>query len=432
MISLFFTLSCATAPAQKSPYSARSDVEIFLSTRSAEVEAQVLDRLESNNVSHEELKSILRETPNRTGSTGLHLNREIELGGKKYPYAIFVPESPQADYPMIVILHGRGGDGASIIESWVKRLHNEFIIVCPSYPMGAWWTLTAENLILELTRKIRAQYPVDYNRVFLAGLSNGAIGAYMTGMFYPDYFAAIVPIAGAITERYMHFLVNLNNTPIYIIQGQDDPFFPIEYSRRIHQILSDTKSPVVYREHAEKGSAHGGHFLPESEVPALYDWLKSQKRTINPPVVRMTREENHLGRIQWARAVKGYKLAALQIPGPGEESVNVHDGKITSLFATHKEQNEFEIIGQNLLEYELYFNTDMVDFDKPVRVVSQKLLARKDKLVSGEKEIGFFDKIKKDSSVLLQEYKIHRDPYLLYDAKIKISMEKEIEIALNR
>ena len=91
----------------------------------------------------------------------------------------------------------------------------------------------------------------------------------MTGMFYPDYFAGILTIAGSITERYMHFLVNLVNTPIYIIQGVHDPIFPIDTTRRVHQILTDLKSPIVYREHREKGTAHGGHYLPESEIPAM-------------------------------------------------------------------------------------------------------------------------------------------------------------------
>ena len=436
---LLFTLSCASGPSQNPDASAsdnaKSDVALFLSTRSAEVEAKALDRLKLHNVSHSDLKAILLGMLNgRTGPTGLHLNMEIEHNGNKYPYAIFAPEPlvPGTSYPMIVILHGRGGNGITTIEPWIKRLRNEFIIVCPEYPLGAWWTLTAENVVLELIRKIQAQYPTDHNRVFLAGLSNGAIGAYMIGMFFPDYFAGIVPIAGAITERYMHFLVNLNNTPIYSIQGQDDPFFPIQFSRRINQILSDMKYPVTYREHTEIGSAHGGHFLPESEIPALYDWLKTQKRNINPPAVRMTREENHLDRIQWARISKGRKLAALQIPGPGEEITNLHDGKIASLFATHKERNEFEIIGQNLLEYEIYLNSDQVDFDQPITVTSQQLLAKDSKLVTGDQAVSFFGKVDKDMTVLLQEYKARRDPYLLYDAKVKITFEKEIETAWNR
>lgn len=436
---LLFTLSCALEtpqkPAASASYNAKSDVELFLSTRSAEVEAKVLDRLRLNNISHKDLKTVLLEKLNgRNGLTGLHLNMEIEHNGNKYPYAIFVPETvtPGTNYPMIVILHGRGGNGVTTIEPWIKRLRNEFIIVCPEYPMGAWWTLTAENIVLELIRKIQTQYPVDYNRVFLAGLSNGAIGAYMIGMFYPDYFAGIVPVAGAITERYMHFLVNLNNTPVYTIQGQDDPFFPIQFSRRINQILSDMKYPVTYREHTEIGSTHGGHFLPESEIPALSDWLKAQKRNTNPPVVRMTREENHLDRIQWARISKGRKLAALQIPGPGEEATNVHDGKIASLFATHKETNEFEVIGQNLLEYEIFLNSDQVDFDQPITVTSQQLLTKDSKLVTGEKTMSFVGKADKDMAVLLQEYKARRDPYLLYDAKVKITFEKETETAWNR
>ena len=56
-----------------------------------------------------------------------------------------------------------------------------------------------------------------------------------------------------------------------MIQGEHDPVFPIELARRAHKILSDMKSPVVFREHKERGAAHGGHFLPESEVPALVE-----------------------------------------------------------------------------------------------------------------------------------------------------------------
>lgn len=431
-----FAFSCAGGTGKSvnlAPYNTKSDVDLFLSTRSHEIEAQVLDRLRVNNVSHDDLKSILREySKNRMGPTGLFLNLELENG--RHPYSLYVPDQLQPDksYPMIVILHGLGGSGDTTIESWVKRLGSEFIIVCPSYPMGAWWTMAAENMVLGLIRSVEAQYPVDYNRVFLAGMSNGAIGAYMIGMFYPDYFAGIVPIAGAITERYMHFLVNLNNTPIYMIQGKNDPIFPIQFSRRINKILSDMKYPVTYREHEESGTAHGGHFLPDGEIPALRDWLLAQKRRVDPSVLRMTREENHMGRIQWARLSKGHKLSALQIPGPGEESVNMHDGKIASLFATRKDMNEFEIVGQNLLEYELYLNSDMLNFDEPVRVYTQKLYNKNNVLKAGEKEMGFYDKIKKDRAVLLREYKARRDPWLLYDAKITIQAENETEIAFNR
>ena len=143
-----------------------------------------------------------------------------------------------------------GGSGDNTVAKWAERLNKEFIVLCPSYPMGAWWARPAEDMVLALIDHIRSLYNVDDNRVFLAGLSNGAIGVYTIGMFYPDRFAGLIPIAGSITPRFMNFLVNLRNTPIYMIQGAHDPIFPIQLSRRTNQILSDIRYPVVYREHS--------------------------------------------------------------------------------------------------------------------------------------------------------------------------------------
>ena len=436
-IILLLTTACAQVEHEagpNSPYDIRADVELLLATGEPKIEAQVIARLNQHNVPHGYLKSLLlKRTQGRKGVAGTQSGLEIKVNDKTYSYALHVPAptQPGKPFPLIVILHGAGGNGDAILPQWVRRLEGKFIIACPSYPMGAWWSANAEDLVLELIREIQGAYAADYNRVFLAGLSNGAVGAYMIGMFHPDRFAGIVPIAGSITERYMHFLVNLKNTPVYMVQGEFDSFFPIKYSRRVHTILSDMKYPVVYREHAEKGRGHGGHFLPEGEIPALRAWLAKQVRLASPKVIRMTREANHMGKINWARLAKGYKLAALQIPGPEREPMTVRDGKISTLFAVNMGNNEFEVMGQNLLAFELYLNTDLVDFDKPVMVSTRMILEKDNKLVPGEKKVSFHQMVKKDTALLLLDFKDRRDPELLYDAKIRISLENDTQIAAN-
>ncbi len=405
----------------------RENVDLFLATDDPAIEVEILDRLQRQKVSHAMVKSILKQQPVQPiGPTGLQQGLEIGHNDKSYPYALYVPESAQPgdSLPLMVILHGMGGSGDNTIPPWVERLAGDYIILCPSYPMGAWWAEPAEDLVFKLIKQVEKDYPVDPNRVFLAGLSNGAIGAYMIGMFYPDQFAGIIPIASGITPRYMHFLVNLKNTPTYIIQGVHDPVFPIQLSRRVNQILTDMKYPVTYREHEEKGSAHGGHFLPDTEVAPLVEWMKQQKRDPFPAVVRMTREANHLGRINWVRLTKGVKMAALQLPGPEREPVNVQDGKIATLFALQKGNNEFEVMGKNLVEFELYFNTEMVDFDSPVRIITQKLIEDGEQIVTSEKQETYNQKIEKDLGVLLYGFKENRDPSMLFDAKISLSLEK--------
>ena len=433
-LTLLSSLSCATSQRLEtigSLYNSAADINLFLSTNDKKIEGQVLERLKFNNVNSSQIKIILQTALPKTSqsSTGLQPNLKFKMAGKTYTYALYVPKKFSNDMPMIVIMHGMGGSGANTIQAWIKRLEDKFIILCPTYPMGAWWSKNAESLVIKLINENRNKYDVDPDKIFLSGLSNGAIGAYILGMFYPDRFAGIIPIAGGITKRLMSFLINLNNTPTYIIQGEFDPMFPIELTRRTYKILSDFKSPVIYQEHKERGAAHGGHFLPESKVPALVEWLTRQKRNPSPKVVRITREENHMKRVYWARISKGLKLAALQIPGPEMEPLNIHDGKIATLFAIDKGNNRFVVRGKNVIEFEMFFSSDQIDFEKPVVVTFQSIQDQKNKLVPGEKFVVFNKKIKKDSSVLLYGFKEFRDQSLLFDAKITVLAQKNIQFA---
>jgi len=283
--------------------------------------------------------------------------------------------------------------------------------------------------VLDLIQHVRSLYPVDPNRVFLAGLSNGAIGAYLTAMFNPDYFAGVIPIAGSITERYMHFLVNLIHTPLYSIQGRHDPIFPIHYSQRIQKIMADLQYPAVFREHEQKTTAHGGHFLPEDEMPALVAWMERQHRVVHPAKLRMVREANHLGPIQWARVSRGYRLAALQIPGPEPEPIVVNDGKIATLIAERLENNEFEIQGKNLLEHELYLNPDLIDYSRPVLVTYQDIQEEQGKWITGSRRVVFQGKVEPDLEVMLRGYKERRDPDLLFETILRISVEDKVQVA---
>ena len=164
-------------------------------------------------------------------------------------------------------------------------------------------------------------------------------------------------------------------------------------------------------------------FFRKMKFLGLLEWIKKQKRNLNPTIVRMTRENNHLGMIHWARLKKGKNLASLELPGPESPKPNNRNGKIATLFVERKGENRFEVMGENLVEYDLFFNTETVDFDKIVVITTQKIQNQNNKLVAGEKKISYQNKLKKDLAVLLYGYKQFRDPYRLYDAKVNILLE---------
>jgi predicted esterase len=443
---IIFVAACAGSPSSKqnkdnvladpvAAYDFSGDIEAFLIAPDQEVEDHILNRLKEKKVSHDSVRATLKTRPIGSGGpSGLHRGLKLKHHSKTYSYALFAPTSslPQKRLPLIVVLHGMGGSGDGTVEKWVQRLSEKFIVVCPTYPIGAWWSKTAEEIVLRLIQETQEKYPVDQNRIFLSGLSNGAVGAFMIGMNYPDYFAGIIPIAGGITERLMTFLVNLNNTPVYMIHGAKDPIFPVAYLRRVNRILSDMKYPVIFREHQESGMAHGGHFLPDAEIAPMAAWLSVQERIVTPRTIRMTREGNHLDPIFWVQISKGKKMAALQIPGPEKENLNIQDGKVATLFATLKTENRIEVMGKNLIDYEIYLNSEMIDFSKSVTVLNRQIIDEGKGLVPGESTVGFNGMVRKDLGVLLRSYKRRRDPDLMFDAVLPISLKPTTQIAWNR
>jgi hypothetical protein len=161
-------------------------------------------------------------------------------------------------------------------------------------------------------------------------------------------------------------------------------------------------------------------------------WLSVQERIKTPRTIRMTREGNHLDSIFWARISKGKKMAALQIPGPEKENLNIQDGKVATLFATLKTENRIEVMGKNLIDYEIYLSLEMIDFSKLVTVLNREIIDKGKGLVPGESTVGFNGMVRKDLGVLLRSFKRRRDPDLIFDAVLRISLKPTTQIGWNR
>jgi hypothetical protein len=114
------------------------------------------------------------------------------------------------------------------------------------------------------------------------------------------------------------------------------------------------------------------------------------------------------------------------------EPLNIHDGKIATLFAIDKGNNRFMVRGKNVLEFELYLSSDYIDFKKPVVVTFQAIQDKGDKLAPGEKFVAYNKKVEKNTSVLLRNFKEFHDEKFLYDAKITISTQNTVRFAASR
>ena len=213
---------------------------------------------------HQTIRIIQTERDYAPQPTGTIPDERIDVRGRAYHLALSIPPTyqPTENYGLVVCLHGAGFTGEAYLERWQVRLGKDYVLACPTVPTGAWFTRGAEELVLATIHSVQRRYHIDPDRIFLTGMSNGGIGAWVIGMHDAPLFAGIAPMAGGLDNVLMPFLANLRSTPIYIIHGAKDQVMPVELSRAITQELTRLGYPYVYREHDREHPMAGGHYFP--------------------------------------------------------------------------------------------------------------------------------------------------------------------------
>lgn len=343
--------------------------------------------------------------------TGMFPEQEIVVRGRAYPLSLSIPSTydPSKSVGLVVCLHGAGFTGAAYLERWQGRLGEGYLLACPTYPSGAWFTRQAEELVLATIRELRTRYHVDPDRIFLTGMSNGGIGTWLIGMHHASLFAGIAPMASGLDDVLMPFLENLRNTPIYIIHGAKDQVMPVELSRSIARELDRLGYPYIYREHEREHPMAGGHYFPKEELPDLVMWLNGQRRGPLPDRLTVVREASHFQSFTWLRLESTDPIAAFS-----EDLVDKRDERITrreyaKLDASIVATNRIEVIAERVRRYSIFLNDRLVDFSKPVTV-----------LTNGQ--VSFTGMVTPSLETLLRQARLRQDPRELFSVQLTIAI----------
>lgn len=136
--------------------------------------------------------------------------RQLSSGGIVRTYRIYRPASAGAHPALVMMLHGGFGTGAAAegADGWdaAADVHG-FVVVYPDGVARAWNAGTCcgqpyeRNVddvafLTAVIREVGAHDGVDPRRVFVTGLSNGAMMAYRLACEAPVAIAAIGPVAG--------------------------------------------------------------------------------------------------------------------------------------------------------------------------------------------------------------------------------------------
>lgn len=206
--------------------------------------------------------------PSAKGSLGLH---SLELGqqrdGLLYVPATYQPDSP---IPLILMLHGAGGDaegGFGIIQALADTFTT---IVLAVDSRAQTWDLIIQRYGPDITFIDRAltqtfsRYAIDPHRIAIGGFSDGASYALSVGIINGDLFTHVI----AFSPGFMSPADKVGQPRCFISHGIRDSVLPInQCSRRIVPQLKQAGYDVLYREF------EGAHTVPTTIAREGIDWF---------------------------------------------------------------------------------------------------------------------------------------------------------------
>ncbi len=317
-------------------------------------------------------EGILESRTYEAAPVGMLPSQPVLVRGNSLSYGLFVPPAydPEVALPLVVCLHGAGFTGDSYLERWATRLGEWAMLACPTAMAGTWWTRPSEELVLATIEAVRARYRIDPDRIYLTGMSNGGIGAWIIGMHHAPRFAAVAPMASGIDDVLYPFLENLRHTSLYVIHGAGDQIMPVWLSRNVTNELARIGIAFTYREHEWTHPHAGGHFFPRQELPALVEWFDKQRRNPYPRRMTVVRDASHLTDFGWVRIDATGRIAMFS-----EQLIDQHGDLITrkvyaKLAVEVRDGNHIEVNTDRVRRYTLFLNDALIDFSEPVTVVT--------------------------------------------------------------
>lgn len=214
------------------------------------------------------------------------------------PYRWFAPKGASkpggSKYPLVLFLHGAGerGDdnraqlrhGVADFVAAANQTRRPCFVLAPQCPRRVWWNDRYPALI-ELTRKLIAEHPVDPDRVYITGLSMGGYATWHALAHDPDLFAAAIPICGGGSGDIPKLLAKqeLDRTAIWVFHGGADRTVPLAKSEAMVAVLKKLgKEPkfTVYQ-----GVGHNSWSRTYAD-PEVHEWLFAQRRRFPIPALQ--------------------------------------------------------------------------------------------------------------------------------------------------
>jgi len=228
------------------------------------------------------------------GRTG-DFERHYLLSGANeiMPYRVYVPTgyAARTPTPLVIALHGLGVNEDSFFDSYGRvapKLAEQhgFLMAAPlGFRVDGFYGSRlmagdaaelerreySERDVLEVLRRMRAEYNVDASRIYLIGHSMGAIGTWALGAKYPDLWAALAPFSGLGVPATV---AAMKHIPQIVVHGDQDLTVNVNGSRLMVAEMKRLGMDVTYIE--VPGGTHLDVVM--SNLPRAFEFLAQKRR----------------------------------------------------------------------------------------------------------------------------------------------------------
>jgi predicted esterase len=325
------------------------------------------------------VEKAVREAPR--GATKLDLGKAVErqsksdLDGETFTYAVHVPAAydPAKAWPLLITLHGTGGNGASWIQTWLRTVRDKYVVIAPTTPRHTWGPRQGHSYVLTAMREILDELRIDPDRVYLDGMSMGGGGAFRLAEHFPDRWAAIGPRCNVPDIRvkkdktFVTMLAeNFRGVPVYWVVGAKDEKVSIELARAGKTDLEAAKGELVYREFPD-----GGHDWSLEKDETVLEWYEKHARNPYPEEIVWKSYEKIFARAWWVEVTKRTEpppLIMVHLDQKGQESERRTELRPPALVKAKRKGNAIEITTEEVIQLRVWLDDAMVDLDKPVTI----------------------------------------------------------------
>jgi poly(3-hydroxybutyrate) depolymerase len=137
--------------------------------------------------------------------------------------------------PVIVLLHGSGRSGISLVEKWRPLADREGLILIGPTSQGNGWDLEADpaSVVGMTLRDAARKHPIDTNRIYLFGHSAGGMYGNYLILKRPEFFAAAAFHAGSLLDasHYSDTADLSRKAPVLFILGDGDGLYGTDIVR---------------------------------------------------------------------------------------------------------------------------------------------------------------------------------------------------------